>query len=75
MLTSHLPGQERGNTELVTAAGAGCRVAGVRLPIAEIVRLRDDRAGLDSMRTASASLGRPAAAADIAELVAGLVTA
>ena len=30
LLTSHLPGQEKGNTELVTAAGAGRRLPGVR---------------------------------------------
>ena len=75
VLTAHLPGQERGNTELVTAAGAGCRAAGIRQLVAEIARLRDDRACLDSMRAASAWLGRPGAAADIAGLIAGLVTA
>ena len=46
VLTAHLPGQERGNSELLTAAGACCRVAGVRQLVAEIARLRDDRAGL-----------------------------
>ena len=30
LLTSHLPGQEKGNTEFVTGAGAGRRVRGVR---------------------------------------------
>src|SRR5581483_8345741 len=38
LLTSHLPGQERGNTEFVTAAGAGRRVRGVRRLLAEVGR-------------------------------------
>jgi len=75
LLTSHLPGQEKGNTEFVTGAGAGRRVRGVRRLVAEIGRLRDDRAAVDTMRAASACLGRPGAAADIAELIAGLVEA
>jgi len=41
----------------------------------EIDRLRDDRAAVDAMRAASARLGRPAAAAHIAELIADLVPA
>ncbi len=75
VLTSHLPGQEQGNTELVTVAGAGRRAAGVRQLIAEIGRLRDDQAGLASMRAASGELGCPRAAADIAGLIADLVAA
>jgi 1,2-diacylglycerol 3-beta-galactosyltransferase len=72
LLTSHLPGQERGNTEFVTAAGAGRRVRGVRRLLAEIGRLREDRAALDAMRAASAGLGRPDAAGAAAELIAAL---
>lgn len=75
LLTSHLPGQEKGNTEFVTGAGAGRHVPGVRRLVAEIGRLRSDRAAVDAMRAASARLGRPAAAADIAELIAGLAGA
>jgi 1,2-diacylglycerol 3-beta-galactosyltransferase len=75
LLTSHLPGQEKGNTEFVTGADAGHHVPGIRRLIAEIDRLRDDRAAVDAMRAASARLGRPAAAAHIAELIAGLVPA
>ncbi len=75
LLTSHLPGQEKGNTEVVTGAGAGRRVRGVRRLVAEVGRLRDDRAAVDAMRAASACLGRPGAAADVAELIAGLVEA
>jgi hypothetical protein len=47
----------------------------LRQLVAEIGRLRDDRAAVDAMRAASACLGRPGAAADIAELIVGLVKA
>jgi len=75
LLTSHLPGQEKGNTEFVADAGAGHHVPGVRRLVAEIGRLRNDPAAVDAMRAASAGLGRPAAAARIAELIAGLAEA
>lgn len=75
LLTSHLPGQEKGNTEFVADAGAGRHMPGVRRLVAEIGRLRDDPAAVDAMRAASARLGRPAAAARIAELIAGLAEA
>jgi 1,2-diacylglycerol 3-beta-galactosyltransferase len=72
LLTSHLPGQEKGNTEFVAGAGAGCHVPGVRRLVAEIGRLRANCAAIEAMRAASAGLGRPRAAADIAELIADL---
>lgn len=75
LLTSHLPGQERGNTEFVVAAGAGRPAPGVRALVSEIGRLRRDRAAVDAMRVASARLGRPAAAAEIAAALAGLAGA
>ena len=75
MLTSHLPGQETGNTEIVTRAGAGRRARSVRRLLAEIDGLRRDTERADAMRAASARLGQPAAAADIAGLIASLVTA
>jgi 1,2-diacylglycerol 3-beta-galactosyltransferase len=75
LLTSHLPGQETGNTEIVTRAGAGRRARSVRRLLAEVDGLRRDRERTHAMRAASARLGRPAAAADIAALIAGLVTA
>ena len=75
LLTSHLPGQEAGNTEIVTRAGAGRRARSVRRLLAEVDGLRRDRERRHAMRAASARLGRPAAAADIAALIAGLVTA
>jgi 1,2-diacylglycerol 3-beta-galactosyltransferase len=75
LLTSHLPGQETGNTEIVTRAGAGRRARSVRRLLAEVDGLRRDRERTHAMRAASARLGQPAAAADIAALIAGLVTA
>jgi hypothetical protein len=75
LLTSHVPGQESGNTELVAEAAAGRSLPGVRRLVAEIGRLREDQGALDAMRAASARMSRPGAAADIAALIAGLVGA
>ncbi|HEY2518694.1 MAG TPA: glycosyltransferase [Streptosporangiaceae bacterium] len=72
LLTSHVPGQEKGNAEFVTGAGAGRRVTGVRPLIAEIGRLRQDRGAVEAMRSASARLAQPAAGTEIADLIAGL---
>jgi 1,2-diacylglycerol 3-beta-galactosyltransferase len=72
VLTSHVPGQEEGNTEFVVAAGAGLHVGRAPELAAEIGRLRGDPAALAAMRAAAARLGRPAAAAQIADLLAGL---
>ncbi|HEX3924318.1 MAG TPA: glycosyltransferase [Streptosporangiaceae bacterium] len=73
LLTSHLPGQEAGNPEVVTRAGAGRRARGVRRMLAEIGSIRADAAAAQDMRRASAALGRPGAAAEIADLIASLV--
>ncbi|HEY6277385.1 MAG TPA: glycosyltransferase [Streptosporangiaceae bacterium] len=73
VLTSHLPGQEEGNTEFVVAAGAGVHVPKTRQLAAAVARLRADPAALAAMGAAAAALGRPGAAADIADLLAGLV--
>jgi 1,2-diacylglycerol 3-beta-galactosyltransferase len=75
LLTSHLPGQETGNTEIVTRAGAGRRAGSVRRLLAEIDSLRGDRERADAMRAASVRLGQPGAAAGIAQLIAGLALA
>lgn len=72
LLTSHLPGQERGNVRLVTRAGAG-RTAARRGQLArELASLRRDPATLAAMRTASARLASPGAAAAVAALLASL---
>lgn len=70
VLTSFVPGQEEGNAEYVTAAGAGCYARRPRQLAAEIARLRRDPATLNAMRAASARLGRPDAAGAIALLLA-----
>jgi 1,2-diacylglycerol 3-beta-galactosyltransferase len=75
LLTSHLPGQETGNAEFVTRAGAGRRARTVRRLLTEIDDLRRDQERAGAMRAASARLGQPGAAADIAGLIASLVTA
>jgi 1,2-diacylglycerol 3-beta-galactosyltransferase len=72
LLTSHLPGQETGNADLVTAAGAGRHLPRVRQLVTEIGRLREDRAAVGAMASASARMGQPGAAADIARRIAGL---
>jgi len=72
LLTSHVPGQEAGNAELVAAAGAGRRARGVRRLLAEIERLRHAQPELDALRVASARLGRPGAAHEIADVIADL---
>lgn len=70
LLTSHVPGQEKGNTEFVVGAGAGSHVPGIDDLVAEVNRLRRDPATVDGMRTAAVRLSRPRAAADIADLIA-----
>ncbi len=75
LLTSHLPGQERGNARFVTGAGAGRRAPRRRQLLRELAGLRRDPAALTAMRTASARLARPGAAAGVAALLADLAGA
>ncbi len=75
VLTSHVPGQERGNTEFVAAAGAGLHAPTLRQLVARIDQLRRDPAAVAAMRAASARIGRPGAAAEVAALLASLVPA
>ncbi len=70
LLTSHLPGQERGNAALVEQAGAGLSARGVRRMLRELARLQADPAALAAMRAGSRALARPHAAADTAAIVA-----
>jgi 1,2-diacylglycerol 3-beta-galactosyltransferase len=72
LLTSYVPGQEEGNAEFVVNAGAGVYAPRPRDLAAQISSLRDDPAALAAMRAASAGLGRPQAAARIAEMLAGI---
>ncbi|HVT71261.1 MAG TPA: hypothetical protein VHF26_26180, partial [Trebonia sp.] len=67
-----VPGQEEGNAEFVTRAGAGVYAPTPRLLAGEISRLRRDPDALAAMREAAIGLSRPRAAADIARFIAGL---
>jgi UDP-N-acetylglucosamine:LPS N-acetylglucosamine transferase len=73
LLTSHVPGQEAGNSAVVVRAAAGRSLPGVRELVTEIGRLRENPAAVGAMRAASARMGRPSAAADIAALIASRV--
>lgn len=70
LLAGHLPGQKVGNTEIVVRAGAGRSVRGGRQLTAQIEYLHSNPASLGRMRAAAVRLGRPAAAAEIADLLA-----
>ena len=72
VLTSFVPGQEKGNAEFVTGAGAGVYAPRPRQLAAEIGRLRRDPGALAAMRDASVRVGRPGAATDIARFLADL---
>ncbi|HEX9043382.1 MAG TPA: glycosyltransferase [Trebonia sp.] len=72
VLTSYVPGQEKGNAEFVTGAGAGVFAPRPSQLAAEIGRLRGDPGALAAMREASVRVGRPRAATDIARFLAGL---
>jgi 1,2-diacylglycerol 3-beta-galactosyltransferase len=75
LITSHVPGQEKGNTEFVVCAGAGRHVPGIVELVAEVGRLRTQPAAVDAMRAASARLSRPHAATEIAAYLAALLGA
>jgi 1,2-diacylglycerol 3-beta-galactosyltransferase len=72
VLTSYVPGQEKGNADFVTGAGAGVYAPRPRQLAAEIGRLRRDPSALAAMRDASVRVGRPDAATDIARFLADL---
>jgi 1,2-diacylglycerol 3-beta-galactosyltransferase len=72
VLTSYVPGQEKGNAEFVTGAGAGVFAPRPRQLAAEIGRLRRDPGALAAMREASVRVSRPRAATDIAVFLASL---
>jgi 1,2-diacylglycerol 3-beta-galactosyltransferase len=72
VLTSSVPGQEKGNAQFVTGAGAGVYAPRPRQLAAEVGRLRHDPGALAAMRDASVQASRPRAATDIARFIAGL---
>lgn len=69
IITSHLPGQEAGNTELAVAAGAARRANGVHRLVQEVRSLRSDPATLSAMQAASERLTDPDAAGRVASLI------
>lgn len=73
LLTSHVPGQERGNTEFVVDAGAGRHTPSVRSLLRTLGELRSHPSTVDAMALASARLGRPHASREIVDLLAGLL--
>jgi 1,2-diacylglycerol 3-beta-galactosyltransferase len=72
VLTSFVPGQEKGNAEFITDAGAGVYAPKSRQLVDEISRLRGDPDALAAMRKAAIGVSRPRAATDIARFLAGL---
>jgi 1,2-diacylglycerol 3-beta-galactosyltransferase len=72
VLTSYVPGQEKGNAQFVTGAGAGVYAPRPRQLAAEVGRLRRDPGALAAMRDASVQVSRPGAADDIAQFIAEL---
>jgi 1,2-diacylglycerol 3-beta-galactosyltransferase len=72
VLTGHLPGQERGNIDVVTGAGAGVCWPRISQLADGIARLRADTTALASMRAAAVRLARPEAADKIAAQLAEL---
>jgi hypothetical protein len=70
VITSRVPGQEQGNTELVVGAGAARHAPRVKDLLSTIGELTTQPIALEAMREASASLGRPTAASEIAALIA-----
>ena len=75
LLTSQLPGQEKGNAHFVAVAGAGQRAPRRWQLVRDLGELRRNPAALTAMRTASAGLARPGAAAGVAALLADLTGA
>ncbi|HEY2791734.1 MAG TPA: glycosyltransferase [Micromonosporaceae bacterium] len=72
LLTGHVPGQERGNADVVIAAGAGRAARSGRALCRELSALREPAVAA-SMRAAAVGLGRPGAAAEIAGYLAEVV--
>jgi 1,2-diacylglycerol 3-beta-galactosyltransferase len=72
LLTSHLPGQERGNAAVAARAGVGRSAHGSRGMLRELALLQGDPAALAAMRAGCLSLARPGAAAEVADIIAGL---
>jgi 1,2-diacylglycerol 3-beta-galactosyltransferase len=73
LLTSYLPGQERGNVDLVVGLGAGRYVPGIRDLVGAVAELSvPGSPALAAMRAALPHAARPHATAQIAGLVSRL---
>ena len=72
LLTSYVPGQERGNADLVVQAGAGLFTPSIGELVENIRRLRAHRADLEAMRAAAVRSARPDAARHVADEVTAL---
>ncbi|TMC48332.1 MAG: hypothetical protein E6J14_12420 [Chloroflexi bacterium] len=73
LLTSYLPGQERGNVDLVVGLGAGRYVPGIRDLVGAVAELSAPGSpALAAMRAALPHAARPHATAQIAGLVSRL---
>lgn len=72
-LIEPIPGQEERNADHLLEAGAAIRCNNLPAAAWKIATLLDDRARLDRMREAARKLGKPAAAAAIAEDALGLL--
>lgn len=70
LLPSHVPGQERGNADVVVDAGAARRVRGTRQLVGEVRALCGDPEAMTGLRAAARRQGRPDAAARLAALIA-----
>jgi processive 1,2-diacylglycerol beta-glucosyltransferase len=66
-LIEPIPGQEERNADHLLEAGAAIRCNNLPAAAWKIAALLDDTARLERMRDAAKKLGRPAAAAAIAE--------
>jgi 1,2-diacylglycerol 3-beta-galactosyltransferase len=75
LVTSHLPGQERGNTEEVVNSGAGLYTPRLEDLISAVAHLRSHPDVLQAMRRASLEMARPTAAREVASVVAELTSA
>lgn len=72
LLTSYLPGQERGNVEWLVDVGAGRYVPGVRQLVDAVAELSSRPATLATMQAAVLREARPDATQQIAALVTGM---
>ena len=70
LLTSHIPGQERGNVDLVVTVGAGRHVPGEAALVDAVAELvRPGSVALLAMREALVAASRPEASAATARLI------